>query len=82
MVISFRVLLTLLFLLCVLGFAASSGPLLKKLHVRAGCTSTLVDGNQLEHCHGGWWKPSPDLQPLGCADVGPALWSCPAGIKP
>jgi hypothetical protein len=82
MVVSLRIVLLLVIAFSVMGVVASSGRLLDRLHVKAGCNSTLVSGDTLQSCHKGWWRSSPNLLPLGCTGVGVNLWSCPAGVKP
>lgn len=82
MVVSLRILLLLVIAFSAMGAVASSGPLLTRLHVKASCSATVVNGDDLESCHKGWWHSSPNLLPLGCTGVGVNLWSCPADVKP
>lgn len=83
MFISLRVLLIVALAFAAMGLAASGGGrVLASLHVRAACTTQTVSGEILATCHRGWWKPAPNLQPLGCVGIGVNVWSCPAGVKP
>jgi hypothetical protein len=83
MVVPIRALLVLVLLLAAMGLAATSGGrVLTSLHTKAGCNTVVVDDGQLATCHKGWWKPAPNLTPLGCNLVGINVWSCPADVKP
>jgi hypothetical protein len=82
MAVPVRLLLAAVLALSAMGIVANSA-LMTRAGVKPGC-SVVNDGNggpELQACHAGWFKGSPNLVSKGCTAVGVATsvqyWSCP-----
>lgn len=60
----------------------ANGSLARRVGASAGCSIVRVSGPaEVEACHSGWFKSSPNLSAKGCTTMGATpgrqLWSCP-----